>query len=101
MTTNKVMDKQKNDMLERILFDYPDVKRDVLKRHFVEQMLDAYLADPDTFNKKTTELRKRQKKGDEPQPKHLPEEIVCISKEGDETKQEQNLTLNNSGYITA
>ena len=67
----------KEKWMEQIFKDYPLLKTDTLKPHYVAQMIDAYLAAEKTFKKMTYALKS---KGDEPKPKQVPDEIVCIEK---------------------
>jgi hypothetical protein len=67
---------QKDKWIEQIYNDYPDLKNDALKRHYVEQMVESYLADEKKFKSIAYEMRK---KGDIDQ-KPIPDEIVAISK---------------------
>jgi hypothetical protein len=67
----------KEKWIEQIFNDYPDLKTDTLKHHYIENMIDAYLADEKTFKKMTYELKS---KGDEPKLTKVPDEVVCIGK---------------------
>lgn len=77
----KIDDKQKEKLIEAILKDNPQIRGDALKSYYIEQLVESYLLDPDTFNRKTTEMMKQEKKkkGDV-EVRKMPEEIVCISK---------------------
>lgn len=86
-TISKADDKQKKHLLEVILKAHPDIHNDSLQIHYVEQMIESYLLNPDEFNRKTTELIKKEKKNPPAEPNKLPEEIICISKvEAEEEK---------------
>lgn len=87
--------------MESIFKDFPECKVDSLKRYMVEKMVETYLGDPDTFNKKATELMKKEKKKKETiEPKKFPEEIVCIEKvDADLHPEPQDLAVDSGGYI--
>lgn len=68
---------EKERWIEQIYNDYPDLKRDTLKQHYVEQMVEAYLADEKKFKSMTHELRKN---GLDFKQDPIPEEILSIGK---------------------
>lgn len=49
----------KQKWLKQIYEDYPMLKGDALKAHFVEQMIDAYIADEKKFKAMTYEMKKK------------------------------------------
>lgn len=49
----------KDKWLEQIFTEYPEFKTDTLKHHYIEQMIDSYLADEKNFKKMTYELKKK------------------------------------------
>lgn len=51
-------DTRKQEWLKAIYNDYPNLKGDTLKEHFVETMVDSYLADEASFKKITNEAKK-------------------------------------------
>lgn len=63
--------------IEQIYADYPDLKNDTLKRHYVEQMVDAYIADEKKFKNMTNEMRK---KGLDLKQEPIPNEILAIGR---------------------
>lgn len=73
-------EKQRQAMCDAIFKDHPDLKKDSLQIYYVDKLVESYLTDPDTFNKRTTEYQKVERKGKLPEPKKLPQEIVCITK---------------------
>jgi hypothetical protein len=104
--TKKVDEKQKALLLEKIYAEHPALQADALKKYCIEKCLEAYLLDPDTFNKKTTELMKKEKKklkkdddNDEAPEKPVESEIVCITKIPAEENAPQNLTITDDGMI--
>lgn len=101
--TKKIDEKQKALLLEKIYADNPEIQRDTLKRYCIEKVLEAYLLDPDTFNKKTTELIKKEKKklqDEQPEAKpENPKEIICITKIPAEENAPQNLIVGDDGMI--
>jgi hypothetical protein len=105
MTTNKlnINEKQKNEMMQKIFADYPDAKRDSLQSYYIEKLVESYLVNPDEFNRKTTEWKKQEKKGKLPEPKKVPEEVVCIEKiAGEEpVKEAGNFIIDNHGMINS
>lgn len=48
----------KQKWIEQIYADYPMLKGDALKAHFIEQMIDAYIADEKKFKAMTYEHKK-------------------------------------------
>ena len=77
----KIDEKQKEKLIEAIMKDNPTLGKDSLQQYYITQLVESYLIDPDTFNRKTTEIMKQEKKkkdGDEV--RKMPDEIVCISK---------------------
>lgn len=102
--TKKVDEKQKALLLEKIYAEHPEIRADTLKKYCIEKVLEAYLLDPDAFNKKTTELMKKEKKKlkneDENSPKKTGEnEIICITKIPAEENAPQNLAVAADGMI--
>lgn len=105
--TKKVDDKQKALLLEKIYADNPEIRVDTLKKYCIEKVVEAYLLDPDGFNKKTTELMKKEKKqlkkgddgGDKEAKPEEPKEIICITRIPAEENAPQNLTVGNDGMI--
>jgi hypothetical protein len=106
MTTNTkktpIDEKQKKAMCAAVFKDYPEFEKDPLQHYYIERLVESYLVDPDTFNRKTDEFRKKEKKGQLPAPKPLPEEIVGAvykgeNKEANEAKAE--LTIGADGMI--
>ena len=93
--------KKRDILMESIFRDFPECRVDSLKRYAVEKMVETYLGDPDTFNKKATELMKKDKKNKEViEPKKLPEEIVCIEKvDADLHPDPQDLQVDRGGFI--
>jgi hypothetical protein len=91
----KVDNKQRDKMIDDILKDHPEYGADTLKRYYVEQMVESYLADSDGFNRKATdtekEEKKRKKKGEIPSIPKIPEELVMIYKVGSEPKKASKL----------
>lgn len=75
----KIDKKQKDIMVQSILRDYPDLQKDSLQLHYIENMVESYLLNPDDFNRKTTEIMKKEKKV-AVETKKMPDEIVSISK---------------------
>lgn len=72
--------KQKKHLLDAIVADNPDVAKDSLQQYYIERMIEAYLIDPDHFNKETSKVMKEEKKK-KPEDKQEPvKEIVCITK---------------------
>jgi hypothetical protein len=49
----------KDKWLEQIFTEYPEFKTDTLKLHYIENMIEAYLADEKNFKKMTYELKKK------------------------------------------
>jgi hypothetical protein len=87
-TISKVDEKQKKHMLQVILNAHPEIHNDNLQIHYVEQLIESYLIDPNEFNRKTAELVKKEKKNPPAEGSKLPDEIVCISKiEAEEEKE--------------
>lgn len=78
----------KEKWIEQIYADYPDLKNDSLKRHYVEQMVDAFLADEKKFKQMTQELKKS---GKEYKQEPIPTEIIGIKKIEAEIEAEQPL----------
>lgn len=100
-------EKQKNLLLEKIYAEHPEIQGDTLKKYCVEKVLEAYLLDPDAFNKKTTELMKKEKKklkkGEEQEgevnPPDEPKEIICITKIPAEENKPSNVYVCEDGMI--
>lgn len=67
--------KQRDNMIQAILKDYPDLQKDSLQLHYIEQMVESYLLNPENFKRMTKEVKKKEAKRDS-----LPKEIVAISK---------------------
>ncbi len=67
----------KEKWIEQIYADYPDLKSDTLKRHYVEQMVDSYIADEKKFKQMTHELKKN---GTDYNQETIPSEIIAITK---------------------
>lgn len=67
----------KEKWIEHIYADYPDLKTDALKRHYVEQMVDAYIADEKKFKNLTNELKRN---GKDYKQEPIPSEIIAITK---------------------
>jgi hypothetical protein len=86
---NKIDEKQKKHYIELVLKEHPELGKDALQLHYIEQMVESYLHDPDEFNRKTTEIIKKEKKKPPQEPQKLPDEIVCISKI--EAKEEEGI----------
>lgn len=78
----------KEKWIEQIYADYPDLKNDSLKRHYVEQMVDAFLADEKKFKQMTQELKKS---GKEYKQEPIPTEIIGIKKIEADIEAEQPL----------
>jgi hypothetical protein len=81
-TISKIDDKQKKHLLDAIIADNPDVAKDSLQQYYIERMIEAYLIDPDHFNKETSKHMKeeKKKKPEEKEEQEAIKEIVCISK---------------------
>lgn len=71
--------------IEQIYADYPDLKNDTLKRHYVEQMVDSYIADEKKFKDMTQEMRK---KGLDFKQEPIPNEILAIGRIEDKEYQQ-------------
>lgn len=85
---SKIDDKQKKHYIDLVLKEHPELSGDALQLHYVEQMVESYLFNPDEFNRKTAELIKKEKKNPPTEPSKLPDEIICISKiEAEEEKE--------------
>ena len=54
-------EKVKNKMMNDILKDNPKLSFDPLVKHRLEDIVEAYLLDPDGFNKRTTAIQKKDK----------------------------------------
>lgn len=63
--------------IEQIYQDFPDLRNDALKRHYVEQMVDAYIADEKKFKNMTQEMRKN---GLDFKQEPIPNEILAIGR---------------------
>lgn len=91
---------KKEVMLDKIYQDYPDYNRDSLKRHIIENMVDSFLKDPDAFNRRQTEIQKKEKKGTLEKLRKIESEVICIErKDADTQTVPQDLTVDNHGYI--
>lgn len=73
-------DTRKQEWLEAIYKDFPDLKRDTLKSHFVDNMIEAYLADEKAFKQQAN----KDKRDNVEVFKEAPTEIIAISKVVDE-----------------
>lgn len=69
-------DKRKEEWLKQIYQEYPDISTDTLKKHFVEQMVDSYLADEKAFKKQAY----KDKTDNAEVFKKAPESIIAITK---------------------
>jgi hypothetical protein len=73
----------RENWIEQIYNDYPELKNDALKRHYVEQMVDAYIANEKKFKTMTQEMRKN---GLDFKQEPIPNEILAIGRiEAEET----------------
>jgi NAD(P)H-flavin reductase len=96
--------KQKQVLLDKIYADHPELQRDTLKKYCIEKVMEAYLLDPDAFNKKTAELMKKEKKKAKNEEEKTPDkvgenEIICITRIPAEENEPQNLTITEGGMI--
>lgn len=71
--------KQRDNMIQAILKDYPDLQKDSLQLHYIEQMVESYLLNPDNFKRLTKEVKKKEAKRGQSISK-IPTEIFSISK---------------------
>jgi hypothetical protein len=79
----------KEAWMEGIFKDYPDLKGDTLKRHFIEQMIDAYQADEKKFKAEAYKAKKENLDVF----KQAPDEIVAISKIEDKSEPQVTVTF--------
>lgn len=73
-------DIRKKEWIEAIYKDYPDLKRDTLKAHFIDNMIEAYLADEKAFKQQAY----KHKNDNVEVFKEAPHEIIAISKVEDD-----------------
>lgn len=69
-------DTRKKEWLDSICKDFPSINSDKLKRHFVENMIDAYLADEKKFKEVTNQLKKENTDVF----KKAPDEVIGITR---------------------
>lgn len=66
----------KNKWMDEIFAEYPQLKQDPLKKHFIEVMIDSYMSNEKEFKKLSYEA----KKNNESVFKNAATEILAISK---------------------
>jgi hypothetical protein len=86
MTTNE---QQKKKWLDAIYKDYPALKNDTLKHHFINEMIESFLADEKKFK---AEAYKAKKENAEIF-KEAPTEVVAISKIEDVEEKKPQVTV--------
>lgn len=81
---SKVDTKQRDKMVDDIITSHPEYGSDSLKRYYVEQMVESYLADSKEFTRRANDFEKEEKKkakrGRPSLSNRMPDEIVCIQK---------------------
>lgn len=82
-------EQQKQKWLTEIYADYPDLKGDTLKKHFIEQMIDSYQADEKKFKAEAYKAKKENLDIF----KQAPDEIVAISKIEDKPEPQVTVTF--------
>lgn len=97
--TKTTDNKQKEQLMEKMLKDYPQVRIDGLKRYYLEKSVEFYLDEPAKFNKETSKWEKKEKKGELPEPKKLPEEIVCLDRIDGDARPKPEMVVGADGYI--
>lgn len=66
----------KNKWMDEIYNEYPQLKHDPLKKHFVEQMIDSYFVNEKEFKKVAYEAKKNNAE----LCNNTPTEVIAISK---------------------
>ena len=74
---------EKEQMLAAIYAEYPTLEYDGLKKYYIEQMVESYIANPKKFKELTY-----QAKNEKHEHNKLPTEIYCISKIDNDDKRE-------------